>query len=96
MSVPGESVHGDSQWSWFLTFIALLGLFWLDHFGTWSPDAGALCVLLILVMGISAKVFQVWPFKRRGMGNERLRRVPDEDPHPGTPGTAPDDPGRAC
>ena len=52
------------SWSWFLTFIALFGFFWLDYLGIWSPDAGTLTVVLILMMGISAKAFQMWLFRK--------------------------------
>ncbi len=52
------------SWSWFLTFIALFGFFWLDYLGIWSPDAGTLSIVLILTMGISAKAFQVWLFRK--------------------------------
>lgn len=52
------------SWSWFLTFIALFGFFWLDYLGIWSPDAGMLTVVLILMMGISAKAFQMWLFRK--------------------------------
>ena len=52
------------SWSWFLTFIALFGFFWLDYLGIWSPGAGTLSVVLILFMGISAKAFQIWLFRK--------------------------------
>jgi hypothetical protein len=52
------------SWSWFLTFLVLFGFFWLDYLGIWSPEAGTLSVLLILLMGISAKAFQAWLFRK--------------------------------
>lgn len=53
------------SWSWFLTFLVLFVVFWADYLGVWSPDAATLSVLLILLMGISARVFQVY-LSRRG------------------------------
>jgi predicted CDP-diglyceride synthetase/phosphatidate cytidylyltransferase len=52
------------SWSWFLTFIVLFGFFWLDYLDIYKPDAGALSVILILVMGVSAKVFQWYLFRK--------------------------------
>lgn len=52
------------SWSWFLTFIALFGFFWLDFLGIFTPDAGTLAVLLILLMGVSARVFQWYLFRK--------------------------------
>lgn len=52
------------SWSWFLTFIVLFGFFWLDYLGVWSPDVGTLSVVLILLMGVSAKAFQIWLFRK--------------------------------
>ena len=52
------------SWSWFLTFILLFGFFWLDHFGIYQPDAGTLSVMLILFMGVSAKIFQYYLFRK--------------------------------
>lgn len=52
------------SWSWFLTFLALFGIFWLDYLGIWSPGAGTLSLILILFMGISAKAFQIWLFRK--------------------------------
>jgi hypothetical protein len=53
------------SWSWFLTFIMLFGFFWLDYLGIYKPDAGTLAVILILLMGVSARVFQ-WHLLRKG------------------------------
>lgn len=55
--------HGLS-WSWFLTFMVLFGLFWLDYLGIFSPAGGTVAVILILLMGISAKVFQWYLFRK--------------------------------
>ncbi|HIH27675.1 MAG TPA: hypothetical protein HA256_06860 [Methanoregulaceae archaeon] len=55
--------HGLS-WSWFLTFMVLFGLFWLDYLGIFSPGSGTVAVILILLMGISAKVFQWYLFRK--------------------------------
>ncbi|MDH7491400.1 MAG: hypothetical protein QHG97_03240 [Methanolinea sp.] len=52
------------SWSWFLTFIVLFVVFWADYLGVWSPDAATLSVLLILLMGISARAFQMFLFRR--------------------------------
>lgn len=52
------------SWSWFLTFLVLFGIFLSDLLGLWSPDARFLSVLLILLMGISARAFQVYLFRR--------------------------------
>ncbi|MDH7509963.1 MAG: hypothetical protein QHH04_02835 [Methanolinea sp.] len=52
------------SWSWFLTFIVLFAVFWADYLGFWSPDAATLSVLLILLMGISARAFQMYLFRR--------------------------------
>jgi len=52
------------SWSWFLTFIALFAIFLSDCTGFWSPGAGTLSVLLILLMGISARAFQLYLFRR--------------------------------
>jgi peptidoglycan/LPS O-acetylase OafA/YrhL len=52
------------SWSWFLTFIALFVIFWSYYLHIWSPDAGTLCVLLILFMGISAAAFRWWLFRK--------------------------------
>lgn len=52
------------SWSWFLTFIVLFVVFWADYLGIWSPDAATLSVLLILFMGISARAFQMYLFRR--------------------------------
>ncbi len=52
------------SWSWFLTFILLFGLFWLEYFDIFDPDAGTLSVILILVMGVSAKGFQWYLFRK--------------------------------
>jgi hypothetical protein len=52
------------SWSWFLTFIMLFGFFWLDYLGIYKPDAGTLAVILILLMGLSAKGFQWYLFRK--------------------------------
>jgi peptidoglycan/LPS O-acetylase OafA/YrhL len=52
------------SYSWFLTFLALFGVFWLDRFGISLPDAGTLAVGFILLMGLSAKAFQSWLFRK--------------------------------
>lgn len=52
------------SYSWFLTFLVLFGIFWADYLHLWSPDARTLSVLLILMMGISAKSFQVYLFRK--------------------------------
>lgn len=52
------------SYSWFLTFLVLFGVFWADLLHLWSPDPRTLSVLLILVMGISAKGFQMYLFRK--------------------------------
>ncbi len=52
------------SWSWFLTFLVLFGIFWADYLDLWSPDAQTLSLLLILLMGISAKGFQAYLFRK--------------------------------
>jgi hypothetical protein len=52
------------SYSWFLTFLVLFAVFWLDYFGIPLPDAGSLAIALILLMGISAKGFQIWLFRK--------------------------------
>jgi len=52
------------SWSWFLTFLVLFVLFWLDYLGIFSPGGGTVAVIIILLMGISAKVFQLYLFRR--------------------------------
>jgi hypothetical protein len=52
------------SWSWFLTFVVLFAVFWADYLHVWSPDAGILSVILILLMGVSAKLFQWWLFRK--------------------------------
>lgn len=52
------------SYSWFLTFLAMFGIFWLDYLEIASPDAGTLSVLFILLMGVSARLFQVYLFRK--------------------------------
>lgn len=52
------------SWSWFLTFLVLFGVFWADYLHLWSPGAQTLSVLLILLMGISARGFQLYLFRK--------------------------------
>jgi len=52
------------SWSWFLTFLVLFAIFWLYYLHIWSPDAGILSVILILLMGVSARVFQLCLFRK--------------------------------
>lgn len=56
------------SWSWFLTFLVLFGIFWADYLQIWSPDGKTLSVLLILLMGISAKGFQLYLFRKGDVG----------------------------
>jgi peptidoglycan/LPS O-acetylase OafA/YrhL len=71
----GESFHMQDErtkkigayglsYSWFLTFLTLFGVFWLDYAGVPLPDAGTLAVGFILLMGLSAKAFQSWLFRK--------------------------------
>jgi hypothetical protein len=52
------------SWSWFLTFIVLFVIFWLSVLGLVSFDVSTLAIFLILLMGVSAKGFQWWFFRR--------------------------------
>jgi len=52
------------SWSWFLTFLVLFGIFWADYLHIFSPDARTLSVFLILLMGVSAKAFQEFLFRK--------------------------------
>ncbi len=52
------------SYSWFLTLFVLLGIFWADQLHLWSPDAGFLSMLLILLMGTSAIGFRVYLFRK--------------------------------
>jgi hypothetical protein len=52
------------SYSWFLTFLALFALFWVNYLGLASPDPGAISVFFILLMGLSAKAFQWWFFRK--------------------------------
>jgi len=52
------------SYSWFLTFLVLFVVFWANYLNLWSPDARTLSVLLILMMGLSAKIFQVYLFRK--------------------------------
>ncbi|MBP1928872.1 hypothetical protein J2741_001419 [Methanolinea mesophila] len=56
------------SWSWFLTFIALFAIFWLNVLGLFTPDVSTLAVFLILLMGVSAKGFQWWFFRKGDVG----------------------------
>ena len=52
------------SWSWFLTFIVLFVIFWISVLGLVSFDVSTLAVFLILLMGVSAKGFQWWFFRK--------------------------------
>jgi hypothetical protein len=52
------------SWSWFLTFIVLFGVFCMNYLGLAFFDVGTLAVFLILLMGVSAKAFQWWFFRK--------------------------------
>ena len=52
------------SWSWFFTFITLFVVFWINYLGLAFFDVGTLAVFLILLMGISAKAFQWWFFRK--------------------------------
>jgi predicted CDP-diglyceride synthetase/phosphatidate cytidylyltransferase len=56
------------SYSWFLTFMAMFAVFWLDYLEIASPDAGTLSVVFILLMGISARVFQIYLFRKGDVG----------------------------
>jgi hypothetical protein len=52
------------SWSWFLTFIVLFVVFLMNYLGLAFFDVGTLAVFLILLMGVSAKGFQWWFFRK--------------------------------
>ena len=56
------------SWSWFLTFIVLFVVFWVSVLGLFTLDVSILAVFLILLMGVSAKGFQWWFFRKGDVG----------------------------
>lgn len=67
--VQDERVRKIGAWglsySWFLTFIVLFLVFWLEELTLVPLDAKTVTVGTILLMGISAKCFQ-WYLYRKG------------------------------
>jgi uncharacterized membrane protein len=53
------------SYSWFLTFVSLFILFWLDYLEIVQLDARTIILVAILEMGLSARLFQ-WHFFQRG------------------------------
>lgn len=53
------------SYSWFLTFVFLALLFWADYFGVFALTVESVLLSTILVMTLSASVFQ-WYFLRQG------------------------------
>lgn len=71
----GEDVEADERtkkigayglsYSWLLTLLLLFILFWADRLALLALTAGDVLLMAILVMTISAKVFQ-WHLSRKG------------------------------
>jgi hypothetical protein len=53
------------SYSWFLTFITLFFLFWMQYLGVLNFSFQTVILFLVLQMAISARVYQ-WYFFRRG------------------------------
>jgi len=52
-------------YSWLLTLVFLAILFWVDYLGVLTLPVGGVLFVTILLMGISARIFQ-WYFFRQG------------------------------
>jgi hypothetical protein len=71
----GEDVEADERtkkigayglsYSWLLTLVLLFFLFWADRWALLALTAGNVLLATILVMTISAKIFQ-WHLSRKG------------------------------
>jgi len=53
------------SYSWFVTFMSLFVLFWLDVLGVVVLDVGLVLMILMLEMALSVRIFQ-WYFFRKG------------------------------
>ncbi|MDV2480787.1 hypothetical protein F8E02_01945 [Methanoculleus sp. Wushi-C6] len=53
------------SYSWFLTLVFLAVLFWVDYLGVLALTVESVLLSAILLMGLSARVFQ-WYFFRQG------------------------------
>lgn len=53
------------SYSWLLTLIFLAILFWVDYLGLLALPVGGVLLVTILLMALSARLFQ-WYFFRRG------------------------------
>ena len=53
------------SYSWFLTFLVLFAIFWINYLHLLALDVETVTVGLILLMGVSAKLFQ-WHLFRKG------------------------------
>ena len=53
------------SYSWLLTLVFLAILFWVDYLGLLTLPAGDVLLVTILLMGVSARLFQ-WYFFRQG------------------------------
>ncbi|MFY1643388.1 hypothetical protein ACK11Z_06565 [Methanoculleus bourgensis] len=53
------------SYSWLLTLIFLAILFWVDYLGLLALPVGGVLLVTILLMALSARIFQ-WYFFRRG------------------------------
>jgi len=52
-------------YSWFVTFLSLFVLFWIDYIGVVVLDARLVLMILMLEMALSVRLFQ-WYFFRKG------------------------------
>jgi hypothetical protein len=53
------------SYSWFVTFMSLFVLFWLDVLGVFALDVHLVLMILMLEMALSVRIFQ-WYFFRKG------------------------------
>lgn len=52
-------------YSWIVTFMVMIGLFWINHFGWFQMSVNEVLGIIFFTMIISANLFQFY-FKRRG------------------------------
>lgn len=53
------------SYSWFVTFLSLFLLFWIDVLGVVALDVRLVLMILMLEMALSVRIFQ-WYFFRKG------------------------------
>ncbi len=73
-TVYGEASHDERtrklgsralSYSWFLTFLVLVGIFWLDYFEVIELTVQQTITVMILVMTLSAGILQ-WTYRKKG------------------------------